>query len=45
MKKKSKKLVKSYCVNKGLQPVAAAVAVGYELVKKTKSQPRYTGVT
>ena len=41
--KKSKKLFKSYRVDKKLRPAAAAQA--YEPVQKQKSHPRYTGVT
>ena len=46
--RKSKKLFKSYRVDKKLRPAAAAPAApaaAYEPVPKTKSNPRYTGVT
>ena len=41
--KETKKLLKSYRVNKDLRLVAAAVAVAYEPVQN--SHPLYTGVT
>ena len=43
-RKKSKKLFKSYLVNKNLRPAAAAAAA-YKPVQKHRSHPQYTGVT